>query len=119
MEFMRRRSVEVEGYKFEVREVSIAIRREIEAVTKAGGDQVEETLKRCVFYDGKPLGDDAANLGYSFATPLVLAIQQLANEGVPEGALAKAAAGETLPVIGTAEAPAGPNGQDGPARPKG
>ena len=108
MEFLRRKSVEIAGHHFEVREVSIAMRREIEAATKLGGDTVEETLRRCVFYEGQALGADAQNLGFSFATPLVLAIQELANEGV---VLPTA----PLPVLPTAPAA---NGADPEPAPK-
>jgi hypothetical protein len=107
--FMRRRQVTIDGNVFEVSEVSIAMRREIETAQKAGGDLVEETLRRCVWFDGKLLGDEVRELGFSYATPLTMAIQEMASEGVP---IANAEpAPDPAPAVSTnghAEAPAAP-----------
>lgn len=94
MEWTRKETVELYGFKFEAREMTLAIQKEIDAAVKAGGSVVDETLRRCIYVDGKPLGDDVGNLGYSIAIPLVEHVQKLAN--INPDLVAKANGAEAL-----------------------
>ena len=80
MDFVAKAEVEIGGFKFEVRELTLAAREEIERAKAEGKEIVRETIRRCVYVNGKPLGDDAGNMGYSFATPLILKIQELSGD---------------------------------------
>lgn len=93
MEFTRKAEVTIEGYTFEVREMTIAVKEQIDQAREAGGaDVVRETIKRCVYYEGKPLGDDVGDMGYSFVTPLILKIQELSGAENPAVIASDAAA---------------------------
>jgi len=105
MDFVAKADVEIQGHKFEVRELTLAARDEIERAKAEGKDVVRETIRRCVYVDGKPLGEGAGNMGYSFATPLILKIQELSGDAAQMAAGAAAAAGE---------APAEPAAPGGP-----
>lgn len=119
MDWTRKETVELYGFKFEAREMTLAIQKEIDAAVKAGGSVVDETLRRCIYVDGKPLGDEVGNLGYSMAIPLVEKVQSLAN--VNPDLVAKArgealgAAAVELDQAGGAAVAAAPNGLDTPA----
>src|SRR5262245_55606315 len=123
MDFTRKKTVELYGFRFECREMTLAVQREIDAAVKAGGSVVEETVRRCVYYDGKALGDEAPNLGYSMAIPLVDEIQKLAalNPDLAAKLIAEAEGGAAPPgealgagavAIDQGERPASPNGLD-------
>ena len=100
MEWTRKETVELFGFKFEAREMTLAIQKEIDAAVKAGGSVVDETLRRCIYVDGKPLGDDVGNLGYSIAIPLVEHVQKLAN--INPDLVAKATGAEAVEALGVA-----------------
>jgi len=104
MDFVAKADVEIQGTKFEVRELTLAARDEIERAKAEGKDVVRETIRRCVYVDGKPLGDQAGNMGYSFATPLILKIQELSGDAAQMAADTTAAR----------EAPAEPAAPGGP-----
>lgn len=124
MEWTRKETVELYGFKFEAREMTLAIQKEIDAAVKAGGSVVDETLRRCIYVDGAPIGDQVGNLGYSIAIPLVEHVQKLAN--LNPDLVAKASGAEALGVAaveldqaGAAPAATSPtprtNGTGGPA----
>lgn len=96
MEWTRKETVELYGFKFEAREMTLAIQKEIDAAVKAGGSVVDETLRRCIYVDGQPIGDQVGNLGYSIAIPLVEHVQKLAN--INPDLVAKATGAEALGV---------------------
>jgi hypothetical protein len=119
MEWTRKEKVELFGFTFEAREMTLAIQKEIDAAVKAGGSVVDETLRRCVYFEGEPLGDRVGNLGYSVALPLVEKVQSLANMNPDLVAKARAeslgsAALELDAGGGAAAAPATANGTGAP-----